>query len=72
MFLAIYRVSKLIYLEFRNNVGNMNGTDFLCRVINAFPYKIYTVPTDNGIAPEDLPKNRNKPIHDFLGMHIFS
>ena len=34
--------------------------------------RIHTVLTDNGMAFADLPKNRNKPIHAFLGMHIFS
>ena len=49
----------------------MNGADFLRGVIKAFPYRIHTVLTDNGMAFADLPKNRNKPIHAFLGMHIF-
>jgi len=49
----------------------MNGADFLRGVINAFPYKIHTVLTDNGMPFADLPKNRNKPIHAFLGMHTF-
>ena len=40
-------------------------------MIKAFPYKIHTVLTDNGMAFADLPKNRNKPIRAFLGMHIF-
>ena len=53
------------------HMGKMNGADFLRGVIKAFPYKIHTVLTDNGMAFADLPKNRNKPIHAFLGMHIF-
>ena len=71
MFLAIDRVSKFTYVEFRDDMGKMNGADFLRGVIKAFPYKIHTVLTDNGMAFADLPKNRNKPIHAFLGMHIF-
>jgi transposase-like protein len=71
MFLAIDRVSKFTYVEFRDDMGKMNGAEFLRGVINAFPYKIHTVLTDNGMAFADLPKNRNKPIHAFLGMHIF-
>jgi transposase-like protein len=71
MFLAIDRVSKFSYVEFRDDMGKMNGADFLRGVIKAFPYKIHTVLTDNGMAFADLPKNRNKPIHAFLGMHIF-
>ena len=77
MFLAIDRVSKLSYVEFRDDMGKMNGADFLRGVIKAFPYTVHTVLTvltvltDNGMAFADLPKNRNKPIHAFLGMHIF-
>ena len=52
-------------------MGKMNGADFLRGVIRAFPYKIHTVLTDNGMAFADLPENRNKPIRAFLGMHIF-
>jgi hypothetical protein len=48
MFLAIDRVSKFTYVEFRDDLGKMNGADFLRGVINAFPYKIHTVLTDNG------------------------
>jgi transposase-like protein len=71
MFLAIDRVSKFTYVEFRENVGKMNGADFLRNVVKAFPYKIHTVLTDNGMAFADLPKNRNGPNRRYLGAHIF-
>ena len=72
MFLAIDRVSKFSpNVEFRNDMGKMNGADFLRGVIKTFPHKIHTVLTDNGMAFADLPKNRDKSIHVFLGMHIF-
>ena len=70
-FLAIDRVSKLTYAEFRDDMGKMNGADFVRGAIQALPYQIHTVLTDNGMAFADLPKNRDKPIHAFLGMHIF-
>ena len=38
MFLAIDRVSKFTYVEFRDDVGKMNGADFLRGVVKAFPY----------------------------------
>jgi len=59
MFLAIDRVSKFTYVEFHENAGKMNGADFLRNVVKAFPYKIHTVLTDNGMAFADLPKNRS-------------
>jgi len=71
MFLAIDRVSKFTYVEFHENAGKMNGADFLRNVVKAFPYKIHTVLTDNGMAFADLPKNRNGATRRYLGAHIF-
>ena len=50
MFLAIDRFSTFTYVEFRDDAAKMNGADFLRGVIKAFPYKIHTVLTDNGMA----------------------
>ena len=61
MFLAIDRVPKSTYVEFRYNAGKMNGANFLRSVVEAFPYAIHTVLTDNGTAFADLPKNRGGP-----------
>jgi hypothetical protein len=71
MFLAIDRVSRFTYVEFHENAGKMNRADFLRKVVKAFPYKIHTVLTDNGMAFADLPKNRNGASRQYLGAHIF-
>lgn len=71
MFLAIDRVSKFTYVEFHENAGKMNGAAFLRNVVKAFPYRIHTVLTDNGMAFADLPKNRNGATRRYLGAHIF-
>jgi hypothetical protein len=71
MFLAIDRVSKFTYVEFHENAGKMNGADFLQNVVKAFPYKIHTVLTDNGMAFADLPKNMTGATRRYLGAHIF-
>lgn len=71
MFLAIDRVSKFTYVEFHDSAGKMEGSAFLGNVVAAFPYKIHTVLTDNGMAFADLPKNRTGPSRQFLGPHIF-
>ncbi|MBA2724144.1 MAG: IS481 family transposase [Methylibium sp.] len=71
MFLAIDRVSKFTYVEFREDVGKMNGAAFLRNVIEAFPYKLHTVLTDNGMAFADLPKNRHSRMRKWLGPHVF-
>ena len=59
------------YVEFRGDAGKMNGAVFLRGVVEAFPYAIHTVLTDNGMAFADLPKNRNGPTRRYLGAHIF-
>jgi len=71
MFLAIDRVSKFTFVEFYEKAGKMNAAAFLEHAIEAFPYKIHTVLTDNGIAFADLPKNRTGPNSVFVGLHIF-
>ena len=73
MFLAVDRVSKFTYVEFRSDVGKANGADFLRGVVAAFPYVIHTVLTDNGMAFADLPKNRGRypEIVAIFGGHIF-
>ena len=71
MFLAIDRVSKFTYVKFRNNAGKVNAAYFLRSVVEAFPYAIHTVLTDNGMAFADLPKNRAGPTRRYLGDHIF-
>ena len=71
MFLAIDRVSKFTFVEFYEKAGKMNAATFLRHAIEAFPYKIHTVLTDNGIAFADLPKNRTGPNIAFTGVHVF-
>ncbi len=71
MFLAIDRVSKFTYVEFRDDAEKMNGAEFLRGTVEAFPYAIHTVLTDNGMAFADLPKNRNGSTRRYLGTHIF-
>ena len=71
MFLAIDRVSKFTFVEFYDKAGKMNAAAFLTHAIEAFPYKIHTVLTDNGIAFADLPKNRSGPTAYWSGGHIF-
>jgi transposase-like protein len=71
MFLAIDRVSKFTFVAFYDKAGKMNAAAFLRAAIEAFPYKIHTILTDNGIAFADLPKNRTGPNIAFTGGHIF-
>jgi hypothetical protein len=61
MFLAIGRISKFTYVEFRDDIGKINGADVMRGVVRAFRHATHTVLTDNGMALADLPKNRNGP-----------
>jgi transposase InsO family protein len=71
MFLAIDRVSKFVHVAFYDANTKANGAAFLREVVEAFPYAIHTVLTDNGMAFADLPKYRDGPTRRHLGAHIF-
>jgi hypothetical protein len=49
MFVAIDRTSKFAFVELHENSKTATSRDFLLRLIEAVPYKIHTVLTDNGI-----------------------
>ena len=72
MFLAIDRVSKFTYVEFHDRTKMLNGAAFLHSVIEAFPYRIHTVLTDNGMAFADLPKNRSGISRQWGAEHVRS
>jgi transposase InsO family protein len=70
LFLAIDRVSKYAHVAFLDANTKLNGAAFLRAVVAAFPYRIHTVLTDNGMAFADLPKYRQGPTARWMG-HIF-
>ena len=70
MFLAIDRVSKFVHVGFYDANTKANGAAFLREVVAAFPYRIHTVLTDNGMAFADLPKCRDGHTARWMG-HIF-
>ena len=59
MFLAIDRVSKFAYVELHQAATMLAGAEFLRGVIAAFPYRLHTILTDNGIPFTDQPRNRS-------------
>src|SRR5215217_3324025 len=67
MFLAIDRVTKFTHVAFFDANTKMNGAAFLREVVEAFPYRIHTVLTDNGMAFADLPQNRTGPTRRYFG-----
>ncbi len=73
LFLAIDRVSKFVHVAFLDANTKANGAAFLREVVAAFPYRIHTVLTDNGVAFADPPRNRGRhpEIEAIFGGHIF-
>jgi transposase InsO family protein len=73
LFLAIDRVSKFVHVAFFDANTKMNGAAFLRQVVAAFPYRLHTVLTDNGMAFADLPKNRGRypEMEAIFGGHVF-
>src|SRR3954464_8283353 len=50
LFLAIDRVSKFAYVELHATAEMATGAAFMRGIVAAFPYRIHTVLTDNGVA----------------------
>ena len=48
LLVAIDRTSKFAFVELHETVTRRNAADFLRRLIDAVPYKVHTVLTDNG------------------------
>ena len=71
LFVAIDRTSKIAFAKLEHEANRLTATAFLEALIEAIPYKIHTVLTDNGIQFAYLPKNRNGPTAQFA-THMFS
>ena len=61
MFVAIDRTSKAAFVQLHARANTKTAVAFLNELVEAMPYTIHTVLTDNGIQFADLPKNREKP-----------
>jgi len=67
LFVAIDRTSKLAFARLVDKSNTVTATAFLDELVEAVPYDIHTVLTDNGIQFADLPKNRNGPTARWRG-----
>ena len=66
MFLAIDRVSKFAYVELHATAEMATGAAFMRGVVAAFPYRIHTVLTDNGVAfTRCAASKRDRMVHPF-------
>ncbi|WP_296268233.1 IS481 family transposase [Pseudomonas sp. UBA6562] len=70
LFVAVDRVTKFTCAAFFNAATKRNGAEFLRQVVQAFPYKIHTVLTDNDAAFTEQARYRNGATNRFGG-HIF-
>jgi hypothetical protein len=67
LFVAIDRTSKFAVVELVEKADMRAAAAFLEALIEAVPYRIHTVPTDNGIQFADPQKNRQGPTALFHG-----
>jgi len=70
LFVAIGRTSKFAFVKLEESANIHTAAAFLKALVEAVPYKVHTVLTDNGIQCCDLPSRRNGPTAR-LRMHMF-
>ena len=61
LFVAVDRTSKLAFAKLEEKANTYTASGFLRALIEAVPYHIHTVLTDNGVQFCDAPKNRSGP-----------
>jgi len=71
LFVAIDRTSKFVMAKLYDRATMKSAKEFLTALIEAVPYRIHTILTDNGIQFADLPKNRDGATAMFRG-HPFA
>ena len=62
LLVAIDRTSKFAFVELHETVSRRDAADFLRRLIEAVPYKVHTVLTDNGTHFTDPTGNSWSPV----------
>jgi transposase InsO family protein len=61
LFVGIDRTSKFAYAELHEKANRYTSTAFLKALLEAVPYMVHTILTDNGIQFCDLPRHRSGP-----------
>ena len=59
LFVAIDRTSKFAFVQLHRQADRPTAVSFLEALLEAVPYHLHTILTDNGIQFADLPKNRD-------------
>src|SRR5436309_10405331 len=70
LFVAIDRTSKLAFARLETKADGHTASNFLGALIEAVPYQIHTVLTDNGIQFCHAPRNRSGPTARY-SVHMF-
>ncbi len=70
LFVAVDRTSKFAFVRLEESATVETASAFFQQLIDALPYRIHTVLTDNGIQFGDLPSRRNGPTAR-LCVHLF-
>ena len=65
LFVAIDRTSKFAYVELHKRATKMIAAEFLRNLIQALPYQIHTILTDNGIQFKNRVQDRTAMEHIF-------
>jgi len=77
LFVAIDRTSKFAFAQLHKAANVRNAVDFLRALIEAVPYQIHTLLTDNGVQFGDMPSRRDGPtaryrLHLFVGIPVMA
>jgi transposase InsO family protein len=70
LYVAIDRTSKFAFVQLVKKTGRTSASAFLMAVIEAVPYKIHTVLTDNGIQSTFPPRYADGPTARYM-THMF-
>lgn len=70
LFVGIDRTSKLVFARLEPKATRMIACQYLRDLIDAFPYRLHTVLTDNGVQFRHPPRYRDGPTARFAG-HLF-
>lgn len=71
LFVAIDRTSKFAFVQLVDKANRVTASAFLVALIEAVPYKIHTVLTDNGIQFRYPPRYANGPTAQYM-THMFA
>lgn len=70
LFVAVDRTSKFAFAQLHEAANVQTAAGFLKALIEAVPYQIHTVLTDNGVQFCDMPPRRSGPAARYR-LHMF-